>query len=165
MLSLERFRALAQSYGADLPRWPEEWRAGAAALLADSAEARQVLREARRLDALLLEAGQAEAAMGWSPAEEDAALARLRAVVAARIAAPPARRRHGAWAWSPVLAWPVPAGGAGAMPASLRWAGMAFGGGAVLLLGFWVGWLQTAPPGPGGLAGLLQAAPFQALAW
>jgi hypothetical protein len=52
-ISLERFSALADAYGADLGRWPEADRAAAQALAQDSAKARARLAEADALDAVL----------------------------------------------------------------------------------------------------------------
>jgi len=52
-ISLERFSALADAYGADLRRWPEADRAAAQALAQESAPARALLAEADALDAVL----------------------------------------------------------------------------------------------------------------
>jgi hypothetical protein len=49
----ERLRQLADTWGADLRRWPEAERAGAQALLAHDAAAQALLRRAAELDALL----------------------------------------------------------------------------------------------------------------
>lgn len=54
MMDIERFRALADAYGADLRRWPESERAAAAALIeAEPGQTRAVMAEADELDALL----------------------------------------------------------------------------------------------------------------
>lgn len=53
-MTVERFMALAEAYGADLRRWPEAERAAAEAFLAAAPEtARPVLAEADRIDDLL----------------------------------------------------------------------------------------------------------------
>lgn len=52
-LSPDRFRALLDVHGAALDTWPPADRAGAARLVATSAEARRCLEEARRLDLAL----------------------------------------------------------------------------------------------------------------
>jgi anti-sigma-K factor RskA len=52
-MTLERLRAVIESYGANATRWPETERAAAAALLAESAEARAVATDAAPLDELL----------------------------------------------------------------------------------------------------------------
>ena len=49
-MKLERFRALLEAYGAAPERWPEEERAAATALLADSDDARTLRRKAASLD-------------------------------------------------------------------------------------------------------------------
>jgi hypothetical protein len=53
MTSHDRLRTLLEAYGADPRRWPTAERAGAEGLLAVSAEARTLAREAQGLDALL----------------------------------------------------------------------------------------------------------------
>lgn len=53
-LSVERFADLAQIYGGDLARWPEDLREGARALLAaDPSRLEALLADAARLDRLL----------------------------------------------------------------------------------------------------------------
>ena len=52
-MTLVRFSELVDAYGSDVERWPEAERAGALALMTASAEAQQLLVEARCLDALL----------------------------------------------------------------------------------------------------------------
>lgn len=49
-MRLDRFRALLEAYGAAPGRWPEDERAAATALLADSEDARTLHREAASLD-------------------------------------------------------------------------------------------------------------------
>lgn len=52
-LSLDRFRAILESYGASPDRWPEAERDGALALIAESEEARKLRVAAARLDGVL----------------------------------------------------------------------------------------------------------------
>lgn len=52
-MNLDRFAILIEAYGTDPRRWPADERAAAQALLAASAEAQRLLREASPLDALL----------------------------------------------------------------------------------------------------------------
>lgn len=52
-MALDRIRALLEAYGATPERWPEEERAAAQDLLAESNEARILLREATSLDGAL----------------------------------------------------------------------------------------------------------------
>jgi len=49
----EEFRALLDTYGADLTRWPHAYRQAAHKLLQDSATARDEFADAQELDALL----------------------------------------------------------------------------------------------------------------
>ncbi|MFT3926123.1 MAG: hypothetical protein QM778_26500 [Myxococcales bacterium] len=58
-ISLERLRALVDSYGANLERIPESERAAVQALLASSETANAAWREAAELDALLADEPQA----------------------------------------------------------------------------------------------------------
>ena len=52
-MNLERFTILIDAYGSDPRRWPAAERQAAQALLAASAEAQQLMREAASFDALL----------------------------------------------------------------------------------------------------------------
>ncbi len=85
MMRIKRFRALADSYGADLQRWPEQVRREARALLDSSAEAQEIVAEARRLDEAMAAASAARTERLWSADHPEAALVRLRNTVAARI--------------------------------------------------------------------------------
>ncbi len=101
MLSLKRFKTLAESYGGELGRWPEAFRADAEMLLNTSPEACRFLGEARSLDDAISAASSHEAATLWLPGEENAALARLRSGIAARLPAQlPAGR-----AWPREIGW------------------------------------------------------------
>jgi len=86
MITLKHFRAMIDSYGAHFHLWPEKGRNEIPYLLARSAEARAKLDEGRKLDEAIASASTYEDAMLWPPGEQDAALARLRLGVAARIA-------------------------------------------------------------------------------
>ena len=147
MLTLEGFRAMAESYGADLRRWPEQSRGDAEALLETAAaEARAILAEARTLDGALARAD----AMLRLPGGEDAALARLRARVAARIAAPAEHRLEALKAAIlRRLPWLPPFG-----------LGLAAGSGLAIMAGLLIGALYTAAPSSDSLLGLLQPAPI-----
>lgn len=90
MLKIERFTGLARSYGANIDLWPVEERCDARALLDSSKAARAVLLEERLLDDALAGAWKQQERARASLAEHDAALARLRTNVAARIARAPA---------------------------------------------------------------------------
>ena len=87
MMTLERFRTLADSYGADLRRWPQPLRPQARALLESSAEAREVIALAGELDEAIMAAGSAHRESLWSGDRPEAALVRLRNGVAARVGA------------------------------------------------------------------------------
>lgn len=85
----ERFRALLESYGADLERWPEAERAAAHALLAHTRpELEQLLAEARSLDRWL----DSHAVIAPGPALVDRVVADLQA-------------RHAPW-WRNASWWP-----------------------------------------------------------
>jgi hypothetical protein len=157
MLTLKRFRAMVDSYGANLQRWPEERRSEAQKLLNTSAEARDLLVKARALDEVIETARAVEDARRWSGGERDAALARLRAGVASRIAASTPRARPGrglrparSARW--MLAFP------------LRAAGMAAAGGCAIIAGLLIGSVYVSEPVTDGmLALLLQPAPIDIL--
>jgi hypothetical protein len=150
MLTLGRFKALAESYGVDLRRWPEELRGAAQALLATSAEARACLDKARVLDEAIAAASRREEALRWPPGEADAALARLRSAVEARIAPRPARPGAG---WS----------GTRRPLSRLRWAGMATGGSLAILAGLFIGLMYGPAPAADNVLTLLDPAPIQVL--
>jgi hypothetical protein len=59
VMTIERLGQILDAFGADPARWPKTDRDGALALLAHSREAQRLREEARRLDALLNEAGEA----------------------------------------------------------------------------------------------------------
>lgn len=80
-MNLERFAALIEAYGTDPRRWPAAERLAAQSLLAASAEAQRLVREAETFDALL--------AMPLPSIEPSAALrSRIMAQLPARPKAP-----------------------------------------------------------------------------
>lgn len=151
MMPLSRFAALADSYGGDIGRWPEIFRAQARALAAASAEARARLAEAARLDAALLAGSRRDLETLLPPGTEDAALERLRRGVDGRIAGPaPAPAPRAAWL----------ARTADRLPALPRLAGLATAGGVVVMAGLLVGALTVAQPDGDTLVSLMQPTPL-----
>ena len=145
MLTLERFRSMTESYGADPDRWPEQARADARALLSASEEARTMLDEARVLDALIETTRAREDGLLWKPGEQHAALERLRSGVAARIAAP--------------SVWPRALDNfrGEATPVRLRWLGLATCGACAIICGLLIGGrYEPVPTSSGGLSQLLR---------
>lgn len=147
MLTLRRFRTMADSYGADLLRWPDGARAEAQALLKASPAARALLDEARTLDDAIEAAGASEDAVLWEPDGQDAAMARLRSGVEARIAASaerrPTFRRTG---WASAL--------------HTRRVGMATGGGFAIAAGLLIGAIYSSDPATDSVLTLLQPVPI-----
>lgn len=89
MMTLEELSRLADAYGAELARWPLPLQEDARKLLSESAQAQAILAQARSLDQRLEPASrQADSVLWPSPLQQEAALSRLRAAVAARIAQP-----------------------------------------------------------------------------
>jgi hypothetical protein len=154
MLTLRRFRAMADSYGADLRRWPEEVREEARALLNASPEARALLGAAQALDDVIEGASRHETAARRERGGPDAALARLRSRVAARIAAS-ADLRSG---------WALPQAPGAAPSRRLRWAGIAAGSGLAIVAGLLIGALSAPAPASDTLLPMLQPAPIHFLA-
>jgi len=156
MLSLRRFKWLADSYGADLQRWPQEERDDALALLGGSLEARELLAQARRLD----EALEANARYD-SPHRQvgrQAALDRLRSGVEARIAA--AEPRSAGWG----SGWKMEAIGRLLQP-DFSWVGVATGGGLAIAAGLLIGgfYASAPPPASDALLSMLEPAPIHLL--
>lgn len=130
MLKIERFTALVRSYGANSDLWPVEERGDALALLEISKAARAVLAEERLLDDALAGALKHQESPRMSPVEHDAALARLRTNVAARIArasAEPSGFRGRFFAHVRGL-WP-----------DLNWLGLSSGSGIAVAAGLFIG--------------------------
>lgn len=160
MMPLSRFAALADSYGGDIGRWPEDVQNEAKALAAASAQARARLAEAARLDAALMAGSRRDLETLLPPGAEDAAVARLRRGVAGRIAAPspaPAPRL----AWLAQLADRLPALSRLTDLADLaNLAGLATAGGVVVMAGLLVGALSVAQPDGDALVSLMQPTPL-----
>jgi hypothetical protein len=150
MLTLDKFKWLTQSYGANLERWPAETREGARALLETSATARAILAAAQLLDDAIARAGSALDSQDWGPEGAEAALARLRGRVAARIAAPGAARevRHTS-RWLSSLGAVLPHIQPG-------WAKLVTGGALAIAAGLTIGLLYTSSPPPQDVLFLLE---------
>jgi hypothetical protein len=147
MMTLKRFRVLADSYGADLQRWPQEMRGPARTFLSASPEGRAILDEAHAIDDAIEAASAHERAARWPPGEQEAALARLRAAVASRIVSTTVRPPQ---YWRPSL--------------RLRRIGLVTGGACAIIAGLLIGSMSRPAPAPeGALAMLLQPAPIEIL--
>ena len=149
MLKIERFTALVRSYGANSDLWPVEERGDALALLEISKAARAVLAEERLLDDALAGALKHQESPRMSPVEHDAALARLRTNVAARIAcasAEPSGFRGRFFAHVRGL-WP-----------DLNWLGLSSGSGIAVAAGLFIGMHFPALSASGDLLSTLQVA-------
>jgi hypothetical protein len=157
MLTLKRFKAMTDSYGADLLRWPEQERAAAQTLLEGSAEARALLGDARMLDEALAVASARQSAAHRRNNHEAAALARLRSGVAVRIAAASERSRVS------FLERALSITNRGILFTPSGWAGLAAAGGLAVLAGLVIGSLYTAPGASDALLTLLQPAPIDNL--
>ena len=152
MLTLKRFKALTDSYGAEPQRWPDDVRADAEALLRVSPEAQRLLAEARELDEGITAARERVDAASWMPDEEAAALARLRAGVAARLARSAGQETMGqvvsvrGAGWRRWLRrWMLPVA---QWPSSARLAGMAAAGGFLIAVGLFLGSMDATRPAP-----------------
>jgi hypothetical protein len=160
MLTLRRFRAMARSYGADLQRWPEAERGAAQALLNASPQARELVNEELMLDEALEAASAREDAARWPPGELNAALARLRSAVVARIGSSigrrPANGRFGS-----LLA----GGGQWAFSLYLRWAGIATCSVFAITAGLLIGATYVSSPASDTVLMMLQPVPIQLLAY
>lgn len=157
MLSFKRFASLAQSFGADLERWPAEARADARALLAASAEARAIFAAAHAEDVAIGAARQREEQALWRSDDQDAALARLRSGVGARITSLPATRQRRA-----LLGWSLAAIRDLVSPRR-GWLGLATSGGVAVVTGFLIGSLPVATPAPVSVLAAFQAMPLHML--
>jgi hypothetical protein len=161
MLTLTRFKALTDSYGAAPDRWPESVRADAEALLRASPEARQLLAEARALDEAIDAASEGENAVSWPPGEEAAALARLRAGVAAHVARA-AGRQTAAHRLRWLRGWVLPVA---QWSSSARRVAMAAAGGVIIAVGLLLGSMDVArPPSQVDVLAMLQPDPLPFLA-
>lgn len=158
MITLRRFRAMIDSYGAHFHLWPKKGRSEIPYLLAKSADARAKLEEGQQLDEVIASASAHEDAMLWPPGEQDAALARLRQGVAARIVQQQTiggKQKAGDDAdWLAYFRF--------------RWLGMAVGGGfavtAGLVIGLTVATGSVPAPETDTVLAMLQSAPISVIA-
>jgi hypothetical protein len=153
MMTLRRFRTLADSYGGDLQRWPETMRLQAQALLDTSAEARRIIVGARKLDDVIAAAQAAHSEHLWSGDRAEAALERLRNGVAIRIAP--------TMAATPIRAVSLLCTPLG-IPRRVRWISLATAASVAILAGFVLG-IRYSPAAPqqDELSALLQPSPIQ----
>jgi hypothetical protein len=158
MLTLKQFTAMLDSYGADPQRWPENLRAEAEAFLDRSEQARRSLADALALDDALISASAREEAKLWQPGDQDAALARLRSGVAARIASTSYQRPNRS------LARTLFEGMQSVFSARLAWVGIGASGGVAIVAGLLIGAAFGAQPGQDNLLTMLQPDPIQILA-
>ena len=155
MMTLKQFQKLAESYGADLRRWPERLRPQAQALLDSSAEALAVMARARELDDAIYAAGSARSENLWSGDRAEAALVRLRNSVAARIGGPGAATGAAATEGS------VRAARSG--PGRLRWISLATAASVAIVAGVALGIVYSPAATQPDLLALLQPQPLQLL--
>jgi len=160
MMTLRRFRALTQSYGAELQRWPQDERGAAEELLRNSGAARALLEQERTLDEAIAAASTHEHSQRWPQGAADAALARLHSGVANRIAAEQARgRRRTLFGW-------LLGGDQESVALRRRRLGLATSGALAIVAGLLIGGLYGPAPAPAGgvLTALLQPATLEILA-
>lgn len=112
-ITLERFAAIVDAYGASPMRWPVAERSAAEALLAVSAEARALLADARMLDGMLASAPV--------EAPSSALVERLMAARPRAAASPVAAKPQGFFRELIAVIWPYgsPALPTGALAASI----------------------------------------------
>ena len=160
MMTLRRFRALTQSYGAELQRWPQDERGAAEELLRNSGAARALLEQERTLDEAIAAASTHEHSQRWPQGAADAALARLRSGVANRIAAEQARVRP-----RTLFGW-LSGGDQEIVALRRRRLGLATSGALAIVAGLLIGGLYGPAPAPAGgvLTALLQPATLEILA-
>jgi hypothetical protein len=159
MMTLERFKSLADSYGADLDRWPEDIRQDARGLLDSSHAARAILAQARVLDEALESAARMEGSQSWPREEAAAALVRLRSRVAARIAErEPADSRR-----LPLMARLLSFVIAPLSPLQAGRGGLLTGGVIAIAAGLAIGLLYTSAPQPVDVLLLLEPSPLSIL--
>jgi len=156
MITLKRFESLAESYGGQLWRWPEDSRNDAEALLNSSAEARRILDQARMLDETIGAAARPDPPPDAVDARDAAALARLRSAVAMRLEATPSHRRRGRF-----LDWVASSISAKVFGSNSRWVGVAACGAVVVVAGVITGLLYEPPRAPPNLLSILQPEPMQ----
>ena len=156
MLTLKRFKTMADCYGADLRRWPESIRQDAQALINSSLEAAAILSEAQGLDEAMTSASLRDDANLWLPSDQNAALARLRSTVAAQLSAAPKFRSvslQSAMTLFERIGW--------AARPRLGWAGLAASSVVAIVAGLLIGSAYDMPSRSGGLLALLQPMPIE----
>jgi hypothetical protein len=156
MLTLERFKSLADSYGGSLERWPEETRREAHALLSNSAAAQAILAQAQLLDVAYATAVGKEDSRTWPPEKATAALARLRSRVAARLTDQEEARNA-----SRIRRWLLSDRALPTVLAEPGWAGMLTGCALAITAGFVTGLLYASSPPPPNMLLLLEPTPLQ----
>lgn len=156
MMTLRRFRTLADSYGADLQRWPERLRGQALAMLDSSAEAQAVIRRARELDDVITKAGSARLERLWGGESADAALHRVQKNVSARI-------RRPASAGVTTLDAMRSRAASRYRPRPAQWIGLATAASLAVIAGLSLGILYAPSASQEDLTALLQPAPLQVL--
>jgi|SRR6185312_12213306 len=156
MMTLRRFRTLADSYGADLQRWPQRLRGQALALLDSSAEARAVISRAKELDDAIAAAGAARLERLRGGESADAALHRLQKNVSARIRRPPS---GGVIALDGMR----PRAASRYRPRPAEWIGLATAASLAVIAGLALGILYSPSAPQEDLTALLQPAPLQVL--
>lgn len=158
MLTLERFRSLAASYGAEFARWPEKERGEAQTLLDTSAQARLLFKEAQILDEAITKASARE-----NPATDiegrELALALLRSAVAERISRPVRLPQLHSWRFAPRLFGILR--GTNSMPVGA--VGLAAGACLTIAMGLLIGWSWTTRPASGDLIAFLETSSIQIL--
>jgi len=156
MMTLKRFGVLAESYGGQLWRWPEDSRNDAEALLNSSAEARRILDQARMVDETIGAAARPDSTPAAADTGDAAALARLRSAVAMRLEATPSRRRRERF-----LDWLASAISTEAFGSNGRWVGVAACGAVVVVAGVMTGLLYEPAKTPTNVLSILQPEPMQ----
>ena len=156
MMTLRRFRKLADTYGADLQRWPERQRAQALALVGVSEEAQAIITRARELDDAIAAAAAARDARVWDGEGADAPLQRLHENVASRIRQPSPVRVAG-------LIGPHSPAASRYRPQRVGWVGLATAAGLAVAAGLTLGIYYSPSAPPEDLTALLQPAPLQVL--
>jgi hypothetical protein len=149
-MTLKRFQKLADSYGADLQRWPGRLRPQARTLLESSAQARRIMARAREIDEAIGAAGDARSETLWSGERPEVALVRLRNSVAARIGPGSAADE-------------VPIRAARSGPGRVRWIGWAMAASVAILAGVVLGIVYSPAASHQALLALLQPGPIQLL--
>lgn len=153
MLTLKRFGELADAYGGDLQRWPAEVRLAAQTLMDASPQARAMFAAARALDQALQAASEHRDAALFSAERQQAAVARLGPLVAARIgvATSPRFRLRG---------WGARALSFGLIATRLLSPRLATGGAFAVAAGLLIGFLSAAPSTPGDVLAMLEPSPM-----